>query len=621
MGQILNMKNIKTIFLTRYILSLKERTRIEKQSRKFGFDWIIYNLAIQKEWKTVRLPFHRASDENGFKTKTEAEFGIDLAFLSKEGNELIIFVLKDEPLKNKTWINNGFEADLRMASSPEKLDSNVKSVKVVLAYNKDEDSTGIALYDNFVLNMSKTIQSNISIFYERWNITKIVEEVEKNLMTPDLVPQHLTGILNYLCAQVSDFEFASEEWNKQLIPNWKGFLNLLLSEDIDEKRIMLIPVALSILNNYLKKTPDAKLGWIDIIEWSMLHLWSKYRDIEKTELRESIWIIWNSFYLVELQKYVDENEKALLYEHGISSNKNKVGNLSTLNDVILVYDIIGKIGILNAELSDRYKIDEIKDKGKIEELMYKISRLIKACLRNNPATLRPLIDLHHIYLFFIWVILYQTNEKQVMVNWFNELRSYLMVRRIGNSQIPFIEGGNNIKLVAEFVSTQIKPYEYIDDSSYLLTMLFELTFCFDKATRADIQKKYFKHIVLGVGDDDTRLIDEDKAIDLQSWEPSVDWDKRVLLEKITDGVAITTANFMVSNENIDELDNNIKEFVKNVATKFPPKIHFDIPQSVYFLACIKNKSPLPPLFWRGTVFPEIYEKLESNKNNERTNEC
>ena len=46
-----------------------------------------------------------------------------------------------------------------------------------------------------------------------------------------------------------------------------------------------------------------------------------------------------------------------------------------------------------------------------------------------------------------------------------------------------------------------------------------------------------------------------------------DWDTRILLEKVTDGVAVTTANFMVSNKNIDELDKNIKEFVKNVTKK------------------------------------------------------
>ena len=38
--------DFKTSFLTYYVQSLGERTREEKLGTKFGFDWIIYNLAL-----------------------------------------------------------------------------------------------------------------------------------------------------------------------------------------------------------------------------------------------------------------------------------------------------------------------------------------------------------------------------------------------------------------------------------------------------------------------------------------------------------------------------------------------------------------------------------------------
>ena len=92
------MSNRKT-FINSYILSLKERTRNEKKGLQIGFDWIIYNLGIAKNWVPTNLPFFRSISENNFITKTGAQFGIDMAFLA--GNELIIFVLKDEELNNK----------------------------------------------------------------------------------------------------------------------------------------------------------------------------------------------------------------------------------------------------------------------------------------------------------------------------------------------------------------------------------------------------------------------------------------------------------------------------------------------------------------------------------------
>ena len=81
------------IFLVNYINSLGERTRKDKKTINIGFDWIIYNLALAKSWTPVRLPFFRQVNVQAAKTKTEAEFGIDMSFLTHQKDELLIFVL------------------------------------------------------------------------------------------------------------------------------------------------------------------------------------------------------------------------------------------------------------------------------------------------------------------------------------------------------------------------------------------------------------------------------------------------------------------------------------------------------------------------------------------------
>ena len=74
--------DLATSFLTYYIRSLAERTRVEKTSTKFGFDWVIYNLALADDLTPHRLPFFRGGPDEMSKTKTEPEYGIDCSFLS-----------------------------------------------------------------------------------------------------------------------------------------------------------------------------------------------------------------------------------------------------------------------------------------------------------------------------------------------------------------------------------------------------------------------------------------------------------------------------------------------------------------------------------------------------------
>lgn len=65
------------VFVTKYLGSLKERTRREKDHLVFGFDWVAYNLALAKGLQPIRLPFFRDAEADAAMTKSEAEFGVD----------------------------------------------------------------------------------------------------------------------------------------------------------------------------------------------------------------------------------------------------------------------------------------------------------------------------------------------------------------------------------------------------------------------------------------------------------------------------------------------------------------------------------------------------------------
>lgn len=603
------IRNTLNIFLTNYVMSLAERTRIEKNNIKIGFDWIIYNLALVSNWTPVRLPFFRQPEASAAKTKTEAEFGIDFSFLLPDRDALLIFVLKDEELNNQNWTKHNFDSDLRMASAPDlssKELSLLKEVKIILAYNKDENKTGIDLFNCLTASLGTKIGDGISLSFERWNLTKIIEEVKENLISPDLLPQYLSSLFSYICSQAADFNFGSMEWENQLIPNWKNFIKIILNEPIEERKLRLIPVSLLILYQYKKNTPDSYPGWIDLIEWAMLPLWECYRSISDKKLKTIIIEIWLQLYVAELERYFIEIAPVLTTEHGLHNKK--APGLTPINDAHIAYWHIGRLGILTLAPQDFFVADDDKEgKSSIANLVNRTVEWLARCLRMNPSTMRPLIDLNHIELFLIWLILWQAGREGEIYEWLSDLESRLLVRRIGNANLPFIEGRNRMDLVAEYAATSIKPPEYTDNSSYLLLMILELCFSLEDKYRDELLNRYYKRIVRGIGDDNNPLANFE--IDLIGWSPPDDWAKRILKEQVTDGIAITTGNFERVAKADDPLSKKIEEFIMQSREKFPFKRPCDIPLTVYILACIKHRSPLPPEFWRGIIF-----KNKSNKN-------
>jgi len=597
------MSNSLSIFLTNYILSLLERTRKEKAGIKFGFDWIIYNLGLVKDWIPIRLPFIRQPQEEAVKIKTEAEFGEDICFLTPDKGELLIFVLKDEVLNNQNWIPKNFDADIRKAAAPDLSHtelSSIESVKVILAYNKDEDKNGIELFDRLISTMPSKIKNDISLSFERWNVTKLVEEVKEHLFTPDLLPQHLAGLFTYIYSQVSDFSFSTKEWEDQLIPNWKNFLNLLIDDPIDERKLRLLPITLFILYENRKKTPDADPGWIDLIEWAMLYMWDKFKKTDNGDFKKIIVEIWQALYIAELERYFVENSAALLTEHGIHSRKRSL-RLTPINDAFIAFWHLGRLGILNIAPQQFFDADVVEEAQLLQEWIKRSSDWLISCLRLNPSTLRPLIDLHHIELFLIWETLWQAGRKDEIYAWLSRLETYLIVRRSGQSHIPFIESRNRFDLVIEYVTLNAPPSEYTEKSSYLLLMLLELCLSLDDKYREELLNRYFNRIVRGIGDDGKSF--SDFEIDLIGWVPPVDWSQRVLKESVQDGIAIATGNFDGIQKEDTPLSDRVRNYISKTREKFPFQLPTDIPLVVYVLACIKNRSPLPSEFWREYILP------------------
>lgn len=580
----------KEAYITNYLLSLSERSyRTSKGDYQVGFDWIIYQYGLSQKWQPIRYPFHIECKGQIITHKTEAEFGIDFSFYDKRSKTIIVFLLKADKLTYNNWTQKDFDRDLRQAINPnlENIEIDLKKIekyKIITVYNKNDDKKGIECYENFIKATPKKIYNKIDLEFERWNIDRLVKEVTENLLNADILPNNLSGLLAYISLQVSDFEFGTKEWENQLIPNWKNFLNQIFVKGIDERKLNLVPFSLIILKNELKDCPSAIIGWFDLIEYALLKLWDLFPSLNK-KLQKIIILIWRDFYINELVLYFETYHELLTTPYGINC-KISFMSLNAISTSFTAYWHLGRLGILFLNML------HIPTEEKRKKVLNHYSDYIEKLIQNNPGCYYPLIDMNHIELYIIFIVYSLTNKKEKLYKFFIELGHFLCVRMMHKTRIPFIESRNRLDLVAEYVATNEKPIEWSSKSSYLLTMLLEMFTIFDKEKADELIKYYFDEII------DANENQKEK-IDLISWYPDNTWQDNIFKKQSVNGTGVSTSNFFdFNNPNNENKQNIIRSFIKEMQKRDINIQDLNRPTAAYILACIKYHSPLPPEFWR-----------------------
>ena len=508
----------KEAYITNYLLSLSERSyRTNKGDYQIGFDWIIYQYGLSQKWQPIRYPFHIECKGQVITHKTEAEFGIDFSFYDKKSRLVIVFLLKADKLTYNNWTQKDFDSDLRRAINPdlENIEINFEKIekyKIITVYNKNDDKKGIECYENFIKSAPKKIYDKIDLEFVRWNIDRLVQEVTENLLSADILPNNLSGLFSYISLQVSDFEYGTKEWENQLIPNWKNFLNQIFTKSIDERKLNLVPFSLIILKNELRNYPSSIIGWYDLIEYAVLKLWDLFPSLNK-KLQKIVVLIWRDFYINELVLYFKTYNELLTTPYGINC-KTPFMSLNAISTSYTTYWHLGRLGILY--LNMLYILDE-KQKNKVLEYF---SNYMEKIIENNTSCYYPLLDINHIELYLIFIVYLLSNKKEKLYNFFIELGNFLCVRKMQKTRIPFIESRNRLDLVAEFVATNEKPIEWSSKSSYLLTMLLEMFTVFDKEKADELIKYYFDEIIYANENDREK-------IDLVSWYPDKTWQDNI----------------------------------------------------------------------------------------------
>ena len=593
----------RTSFLTYYIRSLAERTRVEKTGTKFGFDWVIYNLALAADWTPQRLPFQRGAADEYSKTKTESEYGVDFAFLSNDRHTLYVFVLKDEVLNNQNWGKHSFDIDLRKAAAPDRPQElrDVREVHILLAYNKDEVQAGVELFDRLTASLGTKIWDDVTLSFERWNLTTITEKAGHSLLTPSLLPQAFFSQFGYLCSQFEDFIHGSEQWTHPLVPNWRRFLDELLKDEPDERSVRLLPVALIILHDHSGKNPTAATGWIELIEWAMLAAWRVHQTTSKARVRQAVQEMWLKLYVAELSRFYRTQQTFLAVEGGLDKYRGG-GVADAVASAMVSHWHVARLGILSIALSEIHHAKTKKAAAENAATCNAVANILSGLLNANSSATRPVLDIQHIEMFLIWVALWKVGRYRDISLWLLHLQNCLFMRRIGKAGLPFIDGYNSLESVFEYAATGECPPEYCDGSSVFLACMLELCFSLPTDDRDHLLTLIYQRLVLGNADDGQRF-PNCEPIDLMLWTPPDDWGERVLVGSLAnEGNCITIHYESISPPNSEDesLGVRISRFVE-ISRKA-------LPFSARRIACFGHYLGMPET-WHSLT-PRIVEAAD-----------
>lgn len=600
-------------FLSLYIRSLFEESRHVEAGPRFGLDRIIHQLAVADGHSSIRLPFFREGGDKLPKPKKEAEHGVDMSFVSRDGMTLLVFVIKDETLTYKNFISHGFDKDIRLAAAPDLDDpslANIETVRVILAYNKDEDEEGVENFNRLIKTLGTKAGDRAHLVFERWNLTTITSLVKERLMNPSLLPDSFFRKLSYICAQFGDFDATSPHWNELLVPDWREFLSEVLKRPINETNIRLVSIALIVLRKHAKLdkkgnvTRGALIGWIELVEWAMLSLWNAAFNAPKKTSRRIIGIVgqfWVEFYLMQLHAFYQENAQWLSATHSLEIPGDSIEDAG---GSYRAHWHLGRLGILAMAIPEIAGREDEQRRESSEKIVHEIANWLVQFLNACPSCYRPMLDIQHIEQFLVWRALAQVGRWDDIEGWLTELTQRLQMRYHGVCDLPAIDFRNSWELLMDSLSGTDPKNRVPSGSSYLILMLMELSLTLPDSRGNELVRSLHKIFVEDPGIVPKGPKGATEPLNLIGWSQPADWSKRALTGDGDCGHGTSVS--LDKNDPVDSLRDYIsKSRDARIDRLNPPGL-----PSVFVLACLRHGSPLPAFFWR--------QLSDSSGNNEKS---
>jgi hypothetical protein len=207
--------------------------------------------------------------------------------------------------------------------------------------------------------------------------------------------------------------------------------------------------------------------------------------------------------------------------------------------------------------------------------------LLGKVIQDNLYGLKPLFDNHSISIVLLILFLYDNNQYQSIKGVLGQAFENLNLVKVYNERYP--EGYNNIDALIQSVASKVKSENYVDNSSSLIQILFELFLLANSKEEYEHYKEFF--------------IEEE--IDLQLYLPDqqIKDNEYLLFEKELFEEGYSETGF--------ELNDTFEEFKKKVKNYGYDEIEYRTDKcglkNLRFLAHFYYKTPVFPNEWRKFV--------------------
>lgn len=427
-------------------------------------------------------------------SKGQSQYGKDIIAVGADENgvksrwyfELKGYTDKDITDKNFT-VRDGILESIREAKYTAFSDSSIPAfnslpIKIVIVHNGVLKTNIRPVFEGFILKEFKDGE------FERWDIYHLTDLFSKYLFSEYLLSDKESNrlfkkTLAFLDAPDNEFidlkHLVDLQFNKVSQIRGRSFKKLFAT----------LNLIASIIFHYSKEN-DNLISAKECSDFIVLRTWSW---ILKNKLEKKLGVQREFRKLLKIQynvldSYFNKTFKVASLENGLFAENGTffeaIGYplrcFEYLSDIIYYYQ-------LNCYCPDF----ERKSLNSSELHRAQKDAIIKL-VGNNSGFLRPLLDNHSIPI--LQLILFFSNKsglRQKDVDFVGEfilsVISGLLVIKIQRDRLP--DGGSNVELLSEYVSTKKKPDEYIDKSSILIAILFELLVLIDAKDMFDLLKK------------------------------------------------------------------------------------------------------------------------------------
>tara|TARA_R110002050_G_scaffold244823_1_gene382411 strand:+ start:3386 stop:5080 length:1695 start_codon:yes stop_codon:yes gene_type:complete len=428
--------------------------------------------------------------------KGQSQYGKDIIAIGKDKNGIKhkwYFELKgykDRDITDKNFtIPDGVLESIREAKFAAFNDSSIPEfnhlpLKIIVVHNGILKPNIRPTFEGFISKEFKAGE------FERWDIYYLTDLFSRYLFSEYLLSDSESNRLfkrTLAFLDAADNDFADL---KQLIEIQFDKVSSIKGRAF-KKLFATLNLVTSIIFHYSKEN-DNLIAAKECSDYIVLRTWAwilkskfekkqsvlnEFRKLLKTQYR-----ILNSYFLKTFS--VAATEDGLYAENG--------ANFEAIGYPLRCFEYISDL-IYYCNL--RLYLPSFKKKSNAHTKIHNRQKdKIITLIKNNPGFFRPLLDNHSIpilqlFMFFIDKSTWRQKDVDFIGSYIFGVITGLIV--IKKQRGGFPEGYNRINLLVEYVSTNSKPQEYIDDSSILIAVLFELLVIFNAK---DMYENLKKHI-------------------------------------------------------------------------------------------------------------------------------